>query len=126
LYAAGAGVIPVPIVDFAAISAIELKMVCEVATVYGVPFSRDRVRPLVSSLIGAYMATRLGYGAGAVFLKTIPLFGPVLGTLAVPGFAAGLTWAVGRVFVQHFASGGTFLNFDPEQVRAYFKNASVV
>jgi hypothetical protein len=43
--------------------------------------------------------------------------------VAVPGFAAGLTWAVGRVFIQHFASGGTFLNLDPHQVREYFAKA---
>jgi hypothetical protein len=28
---------------------------------------------------------------------------------------------VGKVFVQHFESGGTFLNFKPEEVRAYYQ-----
>ena len=55
-------------------------------------------------------------------LKSVPLFGQVLGVLAVPAFGAGLTWAVGRIFMQHFASGGTFLDFDPEKVRAFFKS----
>jgi len=40
----------------------------------------------------------------------------------VPAFGAGMSWAVGRIFMQHFASGGTFLDFDPDKVRAFFKS----
>jgi hypothetical protein len=40
--------------------------------------------------------------------------------LALPGFNAAFTYAVGKVFQQHFASGGTFLTFDPEKVKGYF------
>ena len=31
------------------------------------------------------------------------------------------TWALGKVFIQHFESGGTFLDFNPEKVREYYK-----
>jgi len=27
---------------------------------------------------------------------------------------------VGKVFMQHFASGGTFLNFNPDEVKEYY------
>jgi hypothetical protein len=27
---------------------------------------------------------------------------------------------MGKVFIQHFESGGTFLTFDPQQVRDYY------
>jgi hypothetical protein len=40
--------------------------------------------------------------------------------VAIPGLAAAFTYAVGKVFVQHFASGGTFLDFDPKKVREHF------
>ncbi|MEZ5671856.1 MAG: hypothetical protein R3E08_05540 [Thiotrichaceae bacterium] len=30
------------------------------------------------------------------------------------------TYAIDKVFVQHFESGGTFLDFDPEAVREHF------
>ena len=43
-----------------------------------------------------------------------------MGLVAVPGVAAAFTYAVGKVLVQHFASGGTFLDFDPKKVREYF------
>ena len=32
--------------------------------------------------------------------------------------------SVGRVFIQHFASGGTFLDFDPESVRKHFSTVA--
>jgi len=120
-YAAGAGLIPVPTLDMAAIAGVEIKMLADLAKVYGVPFENDRVRPIVAALIGGYAASNLGTGAGGSLLKAVPVFGQVLGTLAVPTFAAGLTFAIGKVFITHFASGGTFLDFDPAKVREFFK-----
>jgi hypothetical protein len=37
-----------------------------------------------------------------------------------PAFASASTYAVGKVFIQHFATGGTFLDFDPDKVKAHF------
>jgi uncharacterized protein (DUF697 family) len=120
LYSAGAGLIPMPVVDMVAIGGVQLKMLAEVGKVYNLPFESDRMRPIVASLLGGYAATRIGYGVGGGFLKAIPLVGPVLGALSVPAFASGATWAIGRVFVMHFASGGTFLDFDADKMRAHF------
>jgi hypothetical protein len=30
------------------------------------------------------------------------------------------SWALGNTFIQHFESGGTFLNFDSDKVKGYF------
>ncbi len=120
LYAAGAGLIPFPVADFAAITALELKMLRDLGALYGMPFEQDRVRPIVASLIGGYSATKIGYGVGGSMLKSVPLIGQAIGLVSVPAFAAGLTFAIGKVFIQHFASGGTFLDFDPEKVRHFF------
>jgi len=38
----------------------------------------------------------------------------------LPAVAGASTYAVGQVFIQHFESGGTFLDFDPEKVKGYF------
>jgi uncharacterized protein (DUF697 family) len=123
-YAAGAGLIPIPAADMAAIAGIELKMLAELAKIYDVPFENDRVRPILGAVIGGYASTQLGYGIGGSMLKSIPLIGTAFGVLAVPTFAAGLTYAVGKIFTQHFASGGTFLDFDPSKVRQHFKGAA--
>jgi uncharacterized protein (DUF697 family) len=107
----------------AAIAALELKMLAEIGKVYGVPFESDRVKPIVGALVGAYAGTELGYGAGASLLKSVPIIGSALGVLSVPAFASGVTWAIGKVFITHFASGGTFLDFDPDKVRAFFSGS---
>lgn len=123
-YAAGAGLIPFPLADMAAISAVELKMVAELAKIYDVPFSSDRVRPILGAVVGGYSAASLGRGVGGSMLKSIPFVGTALGMMAIPAFAAGLTYAVGKVFTLHFASGGTFLDFDPSKVSEFYKSAA--
>ncbi len=122
LYSAGAGLIPMPLVDFAAISAIQLKMLKRVAAVYEIPFDSDRVRSIVAALIGGLAGTSLGYGLGRTVLKSVPFVGPVLGGFSVSAMGGAVTWALGRVFMQHFASGGTLLDFDPDAMRQHFKS----
>jgi len=38
----------------------------------------------------------------------------------MPVVSGAFTYAIGKVFIQHFASGETFLTFDPEKVRDYY------
>lgn len=123
LYAAGAGLIPLPIVDFAAVSALALKMTAEIAAVYSVDFSADLARPIIASIIGSYAATRVGHAAGVTLVKAVPVIGPIVGSLSMPAFAAGVTWAIGKVFIMQFSSGGTFLDLDPERLRTFFASA---
>jgi uncharacterized protein (DUF697 family) len=124
VYAAASGLLPMPMVDMAAITAINVKMLSEIGNLYGQKFENDRVRPILASLIGGVAATKLGYGIGASALKSIPLVGSIAGMIAMPAFASAVTYAVGKVFIQHFASGGTFLDFDPDKVRAYFNSTA--
>ena len=35
--------------------------------------------------------------------------------------AAGVTFVIGKVFMKHFASGGTLLDFDPPDYREFIK-----
>ncbi len=53
------------------------------------------------------------------FTKFIPDIGQTVGTAATPVLNGTFTYAVGRVFDRHFASGGTFLTFDPEKEKEY-------
>lgn len=120
LYAGGAGLIPMPAVDFAAIAALELKMISEIGNLYGLPFDKDRVKPVIGAIIGGYSATRIGYGVGGSMLKSVPILGQAIGFFSVPAFGAGVTYAVGKIFITHFASGGTFLDLNPDKVREYY------
>ena len=39
----------------------------------------------------------------------------------MPVFSAGATYVIGKVFIQHFASGGTLLDFNPPDYREFIK-----
>jgi hypothetical protein len=53
-------------------------------------------------------------------IKAIPVIGQTTGSLALPITAGATTYALGKVFVMHFASGGTFLTFNPEKVKEHY------
>jgi uncharacterized protein (DUF697 family) len=120
LYTAGAGLIPMPVVDLAAVAALQVKMLSDLAKHYNLPFSADRGKSLVTALIGGTLPTTLGYGGLGSLVKRIPVVGGIVGVFTVSLLASASTYAVGRVFIQHFESGGTFLDFNPDEVRQHY------
>jgi uncharacterized protein (DUF697 family) len=115
----GAGLIPLPVVDLAAVTAIQLKMISDLAKQYGQKFSRDSGKAVLGSLLGGTVPAVAGPVAASA-LKGLPVIGQAVGAAAMPGVAGASTYAVGKVFIQHFESGGTMLDFDPDRVRAYY------
>ena len=116
---AGVGLIPVPLVDLAAIAAIQLKMVADLSAHYGVEFSQNRGKAAVGALTGTVVSRQLAPLASSV-LKVIPLVGQFGGAVAMSATAGASTYAVGRVFDTHFAAGGTLLNFDAKKLKSVF------
>jgi len=115
----GVGLIPMPLVDLVALTGVQLNMLRKLAKAYNIPFSQDKVKNLLASLIGGSIPVTFS-NVVASLIKSVPIVGQTTGAVAMPILAGATTYAVGRVFVQHFASGGTFLNFDPETVRDYY------
>jgi uncharacterized protein (DUF697 family) len=115
----GAGLIPIPALDVAAVMAIQLNMVAELAHEHRQEFSREIGRAFVASLVCGSLPTALA-GPFARLIKAIPLIGQTAGVLAMPALAGASTYAVGKVFVQHFESGGTFRDFDPDAARGRY------
>jgi uncharacterized protein (DUF697 family) len=115
----GLGLIPIPAIDFVAITLTQVKMLKSFAKLYDLEFKDDIGKSLITSLIGGILPNTLGLSLASL-TKSIPLIGPLFGATAVSMFAGASTYAISRVFIQHFESGGTFLNFDPETVREYF------
>lgn len=124
LWGAGAGLIPVPVFDVAAVAGVQVKLVYELAKLYGVPFAETRAKSLIAALGGSVISYNLALGTqGTVgsLVKAIPVFGPLLGLTVMPAIASAATYAIGKVFIQHFESGGTLLDFEPERVREHFR-----
>jgi uncharacterized protein (DUF697 family) len=111
------GLVPVPLLDLALISGVQLDMLYHLARVYEVSFSRQIGKSVIASLVGASLSVPFSSA-----VKLIPVAGTILGGVTFCVVAGASTYAIGKVFVQHFESGGTFLTFDPEKVRSYYRH----
>jgi uncharacterized protein (DUF697 family) len=124
LWSGAAGLIPVPLVDIAAVGGVQIQMLRRLSEIYGVPFSENRGKSIIASLAGSVLpastATTTGMGIASA-LKIVPGVGTVISALTMPVFSAGATWVIGKVFIQHFASGGTLLDFNPPDYREFIK-----
>lgn len=116
--AMGAGLIPLPFADWATTTAVQLNLVRKLAALYEVPFVPGLAKGLIAALVGG-TAVR----GGATLVKLIPGVGWLTGGLAASVLAAATTYAVGRVFQEHFAAGGSLRNFDPTAASEAYKRA---
>ena len=106
LYAAGAGLIPIPVVDLVSISAVQYKMIKKIALKFDhVVFDEEKAKSVIAALMGGLGSFELGLFTRIIF-KGIPVIGPVVGGTAVSGFAYGSTMLIGRIFEDHFTDGG--------------------
>jgi len=121
LWAMGFGIIPVPILDLVTVTGVQLKMVADLAEYYHQEFSQSWGKASIGALVGGISATGLAYGTFGSLVKAIPGVGTLFGMVAVPAMAGATTYAVGRVFQMHFASGGTMLTFDADKMRSYYE-----
>ena len=124
LWAGAAGLVPVPIVDVAVVGGVQFQMLRKLSEIYGVPFSENRGKSVLAGIAGAVIpastATTAAMGAGSL-IKGMPGLGTLVGALTMPVVAAGATYVIGKVFIQHFASGGTLLDFNPPDYREFIK-----
>lgn len=112
---AGLSFIPVPLLDVVLFSAVQLDMVRNLADHYRIPFSKELAKSLIAAVVGGVLPL-----TSAVLIRAIPVIGPMLGRASFTVVAGASTYALGKVFIQHFESGGTFLDFDPKAVKEYY------
>jgi uncharacterized protein (DUF697 family) len=116
-----AGFIPIHYLDWAAVSGLQLKMLAKISKIYDVPFQENLGKAAIASLAGFAIPHAAAVGTIGSLLKAIPGMGGVAGAPLTAVFAGAYSWALGNMFIQHFESGGTFLNFRPREVKEYFK-----
>lgn len=121
LWSAGIGAIAIPIVDLVGITATQIKMIKELSKHYDQSFSEDMGKSVVAGLVASLGAPSLAQGTLGSFAKSIPGIGTAFGMVALPVFAAALTYAVGNIFISHYEMGGTLLNFNPEKTKSHFR-----
>ena len=108
---------PLPLADAALVSGVQVRMLWRLARLYDVPFERVRVASLVSALFGGWTPYTITVGFVGAAARMAPGVGTVVGIATSIGTSTLATEAIGKIFVQHFEGGGTFLDFEPKKYR---------
>ncbi|MCP5052331.1 MAG: DUF697 domain-containing protein [bacterium] len=117
----GASLIPLPLLNTGAVIGVQLKMLGQLSRNYDVDFAPERVKSIIGSLTSVLCIGGLQGSGLTTFLKSIPIVGTI-SSLSLTIYTGALSYALGVVFTQHFASGGTFLDFNPQEVRDHFNS----
>lgn len=117
------GLVPIPLVDVTALAALQLRLLKDLAALYEVDFSTQRGKAAIAALVGGASSTLASVGVRRLASRLIGLPLLLASVTSTAVFARASTFAIGRVFTQHFDSGGTFLTFDPERVRKFYAQA---
>ena len=124
LLSGAAGLVPVPLIDLAAVAGVQLQMLRRLSEVYGIPFSENFGKSIIASLAGSIISKSTAVSTAMSFgslLRGLPGAGTMIGALTMPVVSAGITYVIGKVFIQHFASGGTLLDFNPHEYLQFSK-----
>ncbi|WJJ92669.1 YcjF family protein [Neopusillimonas aromaticivorans] len=120
-WAAAAAIVPIPLLDLAALATVQVKMIKNIAQCYGADASESSLKPLVASLLGTLGAAGISGGLLGSSAKVVPVTGTILGSIGFAAFGSAATYALGRVFASHFASGGTLENFSASAASSRLK-----
>ena len=106
-WSVGAGLVPIPLLDVAAVAVIQLDMLKQMCRIYNINYSESSGKAMLSTVTGSSLAR-----AGASLVKAIPGLGTVLGGVSMPVLSGASTYAIGYAVIRHLESGGNFLDFD--------------
>jgi len=109
------GVIPIPLLDWTAVSGIQVWMIKELCDLYDVQFSDAIARSIVTSLLGGIVPSAV---------KTIPGIGWILGLATAPAAFSAATWGVGKIIISHFERGGGIHDLDPVEAKQEMKTST--
>ena len=112
--------LPNSLLEYAAISGIQLKMLHELSRAYGIPFKADGVKVIIGSILGGSVAYFLS-DLYSNWVKVIPVVGKPIAFLSEPAMAYITTYAVGFVFLEHFENNGSFQDIELEQIKKSIK-----
>lgn len=121
LAACAGSIVPIPLLDLAAVTAVQVNMIRKLAAMYGRTFSESPVRNTIAALVGGVAGPWAGAVVGVSLAKLIPVVGWAAGVVAMPTVVGASTYAIGHVFLRHFEEGGSIYDISTEKVRGYYK-----
>lgn len=116
LWAMGAGALPVPIIDVAAVTMIQIDMLKQLCSTYDIPYSESQGKSMVSAITGSVLAR---FAASAV--KGIPIIGTALGGVSMIILSGASTYGIGKVFLNYFEMGKGLDDIDIEESKKQYE-----
>jgi uncharacterized protein (DUF697 family) len=116
LWSIGAGLLPLPILDIVAVTAVQLDMLKQLSALCSIPFTESEGKAWVSALAGNLVAR-----VGANALKLIPGVGTLIGGVSMSILAGASTFAIGQVAFGHFERGGSLADIDMNAARRAYQ-----
>jgi uncharacterized protein (DUF697 family) len=110
LWAMGAGAVPVPILDIAAVTMIQIDMLKQLCSTYDVPYTESQGKSIVTAISGSVLAR---FAASAV--KGIPIIGSAIGGVSMIILSGASTYGIGKVFLNYFEMGKGLEDIDVEE-----------
>ena len=130
----GVSLIPIPLIDFTAITVIQFNMIRKLSRQYGVPLIKKNTKSFRSLIV--FLASLTDDFALAVLRKTmlpavsaslatsltkaVPVAGQSIGVATAPVINGGFTYAIGKMMVRQFESGESFFTLNPEKEKEYY------
>ena len=118
LWSTGAGLIPIPLADLAAVTAVQVSMLEDLSEIYEVTYSEPVIKNFVTALTGGMLAR-----IGASMVKAIPGLGSLIGGLSMSVMSGASTYAVGQVARNELESSGDLSKVDISRAKSEFKAA---
>lgn len=118
LWGMGAGLIPVPMFDVLAVSAIQIDMLKQLAEAYDSDFTENLGKTFVTALTGGTFAR-----VGASLIKAVPGVGTLVGGASMSVLSGASTYAVGQVAKRQYETGGNLVDIDLNSARKTYDDA---
>ena len=116
LWAMGGGLMPFPLLDMAAVTAVQMDMLKQLSDLYEVDFSQAMGKTFVTAVTGSTFAK-----LGASVFKAIPGVGTIVGGLSMSLLSGASTYAVGQVAIAQMETHGELADIDLDTAKTMYK-----
>jgi uncharacterized protein (DUF697 family) len=112
-----AAAIPLPVASLSTVVILQGKMFHSIASVYGLPLTRQSIGEIVSA-IGLGVLSGMG---GRELLKLVPYYGQTVASGMAGVYTAAVSYALGKTLCYYFSHTGQGEALSPEALNAMFK-----
>ena len=120
LLAAGLGIVPGPIFNFASASVVQMTMVQSLTRIYNIEAKKSWIKNIISSVLGGFTSS-IATDCSIAVLGSAPVVGASLAVLSAPALNGLTTYALGHMFIRYFESPDGFLKANGKALGEWFK-----